>query len=94
MAIFVEREGIEACVTKIQNAIEQLQAAAYEIDKTMGDLPTYWQGDSYNNAEATYVNEYKTLLTKTVPESVDNFKQFITSCKDTIIDTDARLSGK
>ena len=76
MAIYVEREGIEACITKIQNAIEQLQAAASEI------------------AATTYIDEYQTLLTKTVPDSVDSFKQFINGCKDTIIDIDTQLSGQ
>lgn len=94
MAVYVERDGIEACITKIQNAIEQLQTAASEIDTTMGDLPTYWQGAAYDKAENTYVEEYQTLLTKTVPESVENFKQFINSCKDTIIDIDNQLSGQ
>lgn len=94
MAIYVEREGIEACITKIQNAIEQLQAAASEIDKTMGDLPTYWQGAAYDKAATTYIDEYQTLLTKTVPDSVDSFKQFINGCKDTIIDIDTQLSGQ
>ena len=94
MAIYVEREGIEACITKIQNAIEQLQAAASEIDKTMGDLPSYWQGAAYDKAATTYIDEYQTLLTKTVPDSVDSFKQFINGCKDTIIDIDTQLSGQ
>lgn len=94
MAIYVERDGIDSCITKIQNAIEQLQSAASEIDKTMGDLPTYWQGAAYDKAANTYVNEYQTLLTKTVPESVDSFKQFINACKDTIIDIDNQLSGQ
>lgn len=94
MAIYVEREGIESCITKIQTAIEQLQSAASDIDKTMGDLPTYWQGAAYEKANSTYIEEYQTLLTKTVPDSVDSFKQFINGCKDTIIDIDNQLSGK
>lgn len=94
MAIYVEREGIEACLSKIQSAIEQLQAAASEIDKAMGDLPTYWQGAAYEKASSTYVEEYQTLLTKTVPDSVDSFKHFINGCKDTIIDIDSQLSGQ
>ena len=86
MAIYVEREGIEACITKIQNAIEQLQAAASEIDKTMGDLPTYWQGAAYDKAATTYIDEYQTLLTKTVPErsrmkSAKTCKHHIRSCR-------------
>lgn len=91
MAIIVKEEGIESCISKIQSAIEQLQTAASDIDKTMGELPTYWQGEAYNKANNTYVEEYKTLLTKTVPENVDNFKQFIIECKKTIADVDSTL---
>lgn len=94
MAVYVEREGIESCISKIQSAIEQLQGAASDIDKAMGELPAYWKGAAYDKANNTYVEEYQTLLTKTVPDSVDNFKQFINSCKDTIIDIDNQLSGK
>lgn len=94
MAIYVEREGIEACISRIQSAIEQLQTAASDIDKTMGDLPTYWQGAAYDKAQDTYVQEYQTLLTKTVPENVESFKQFISNCKETIVDIDNQLSGK
>lgn len=94
MAIYVEREGIEGCITKIQSAIEDLQSAASAIDKTMGELPTYWQGAAYDKAQNTYAEEYQTLLTKTVPEQVDSFKQFINNCKDTIIDIDTQLSGQ
>ena len=94
MAIYVDREGIEGCIKKIQSALEQLQRAASEIDKTMGDLPTYWQGSAYEKAQAKYMEEYQTLLTKTVPDSVDGFKQFINGCKDTIVDIDTQLSGQ
>jgi uncharacterized protein YukE len=94
MAIYVEREGIESCISKIQQAIEDLQTAASQIDSTMNDLPTYWQGAAYDKAQATYAEEYQTLLTKTVPENVDSFKQFIKNCKDTIIDIDSQLSGQ
>ena len=94
MAIYVEREGIESCIKKIQSAIEELESAASSIDKTMGELPTYWQGAAYDKAQATYVEQYQTLLTKTVPENVDSFKQFMNNCKDTIVDIDTQLSGQ
>lgn len=94
MAIYVEREGIESCISKIQQAIEDLQTAASQIDSTMGELPTYWQGAAYDKAQSQYAEEYQKLLTKTVPESGDSFKQFINSCKDTIVDIDNQLSGQ
>ncbi len=94
MAIYVERSGIEGCIKKIQQATNDLQEAARLIDKTMGELPTYWQGQAYDKAQATYAEEYQTLLTKTVPQSVESFNKFIDGCKNTIVDIDAQLSGK
>lgn len=94
MAIYVDRDGIDQCISKIQTAIENLQSAASQIDSTMGDITAYWQGNAADKAQSTYAEEYKTLLTKTVPEQVDSFKQFIDGCKQAIIDTDAQLSGR
>lgn len=94
MAVYVEREGIEACITKIQQAIEQLKSAAAVIDKTMGDLPAYWKGAAYDKTATTYANDYQKLLTQTVPDSVESFKKFINDCKDTIIAIDTQLSGQ
>ena len=93
MNIYVDREGIEACIAKISSAIEELQSAATTIDQTMGELPEYWQGAAYEKAEATYSAEYKQLLTKTVPENVETFKVFIADCKEAIVDIDRQLSG-
>ena len=94
MAIYLEREGVEACINKVNAAIEELYATAQSIDATMGELPNYWQGAASDSAQNTYTSEYKTLLTKTVPEAVENFKQFINTCKESIIDVDSQLSGK
>lgn len=74
MATRVERTGIEACITKVNAAIEQLIEASSEIETAMNDLPNYWEGAAYDNARNTYEEEYQTLLTKTVPDSVTNFK--------------------
>ena len=93
MAIYVERTGIEACISKIDAAIEELYSAAQSIDSTMNELPTYWQGAASDSAQATYAEEYKSLLTKTVPETVESFKKFINDCKETIIEVDTQLSG-
>ena len=64
MAIYVERTGIEACIKKIDAAIEELYSAAQSIDSAMNELPTYWQGTASNSAQATYAVDYKGLLTK------------------------------
>lgn len=93
MAIYVERTGIEACIKKIDAAIEELYSAAQSIDSAMNELPTYWQGTASNSAQATYAVDYKGLLTKTVPETVESFKKFINDCKETIIEVDNQLSG-
>lgn len=93
MAIYVDREGIEQCVAKIQSSIEELNNAARQIDGTMAELSAYWKGSSADKAQTTYSYEYKTLLTKTVPDQVDSFKKFIDDCKKAIVETDAQLSG-
>lgn len=94
MAIFLERSGVESCISKMNSAIEELYSAAKNIDATMGELPNYWQGSAADGAQTTYAEEYKTLLTQTVPEAVENFKEFINKCKETMIETDTQLSGK
>ena len=94
MAVYVERDGIEACINKINGAIAKLTEGAGEIEKAMGELPNYWKGNAYDKAQNTYTEQYQQLLTKTVPEQVDNFKKFIDNCKNTIIDIDTQLSGQ
>lgn len=92
--IYLDRAGVDACVSKVASAIQQLQDAAKNIDATMNELPTYWQGASSDSAQNTYAEEYKTLLTTTVPEAVESFKEFINKCKEAIVDVDTQLSGK
>ncbi len=94
MAVFVDREGIESCISKINEAIKSLTEAAGSIDTTMGDITQYWKGAAADKAQGRYADEYKTLLTKTVPENVEEFKKFIDGCKNTIIDIDNQLSGQ
>lgn len=93
MATRVERAGIESCIAKINGAIEQLDSAAREINSSMNDLPNYWEGDSYNKARATYEENYQTLLTTTVPQAVQDFRDYINQCKDKIIELDQQLAG-
>lgn len=93
MATRVERGGIEECVKKINSAIEQLTSAATEINSSMGELPNYWEGAAYDNARATYEEEYQTLLITTVPEAVGNFRDYINQCMEKIIEIDEQLAG-
>lgn len=92
MATRVEAGGIEACVSTINSAIEDLKTAASAIDRAMNEIGNSWEGDAYNNAMNTYDSDYKTLLTTTIPESVDSFKTYINNCKDKIIETDQQLA--
>lgn len=94
MAVYLDRPGVEECTSAIAKQIEALITAATSIDTTMGKLPEYWQGAAADKAQSTYAEEYKTMLTKTVPEAVEDFKKFIDSCKQAIIEVDTQLSGK
>ena len=89
----VQRDGIESCVTTINTQIEALMTAASEINKTMNNIGEYWEGAAYDKAIATYQESYETLLNKTIPESVTEFKDYINQCKETIIEIDNQLAG-
>lgn len=93
MATRVEKSGIEECVKKINTAIEQLSQAASDIDSSMNELPNHWEGAAYDKARATYEEEYQTLLIKTVPDAVGNFRDYINQCMDKIIEIDEQLAG-
>lgn len=95
MALRIEKEGIQACVKQINSAIEQLQAAAQNINNTMiNELPKYWEGDSYKTADETYRTDYQAFLTKTVPDNVNALKDYIAKSTDELILKDSILSGK
>lgn len=93
MATRVERSGIEACISKVNAAIEELNNAAKEIDQSMNELPSYWEGAAYDKARATYEDQYQGLLTNTVPQAVESFRDYINQCKDKIIELDQQLAG-
>ncbi len=93
MATRVERSGIEECVKKVNSAIEQLNAAASEINSSMNELPNYWEGAAYDRARSVYEEEYQTLLTSTVPQAVESFRDYINQCMEKIIEIDEQLAG-
>lgn len=93
MATRVERAGIESCISKVNSAIEELTNAARTINSSMNELPSYWEGAAYDKARSTYEENYQTLLTTTVPEAVEGFRDYINSCKDTIIEIDEQLAN-
>lgn len=94
MAVYLNREGVESCISTITKAIEQLQDAASTVDQTMNAIREHWEGSAHDKAQNTYAETYKTLLTKTVPEQVESFNNFITDCKNSIIEVDNQLSGQ
>ena len=59
----------------------------------MNELPDYWEGAAYDKASSTYEDEYKTLLTTTVPEAVESFNDYIDKCMKKIIEIDEKLAG-
>ena len=93
MATRVDRPGIESCISKVNTAITDLNNAARTIDAAMGELPDYWEGAAYDKASAVYEEEYKMLLTSTVPEAVEGFKEYINQCMQKIIVLDVQLAG-
>lgn len=93
MATRVERAGIEACISKVNQAIEDLNAAAKQVNDSMNELPNYWEGAAYGKARSVYEDQYQGLLTNTVPKAVEDFRDYINQCKDKIIELDQQLAG-
>ena len=94
MATKVERAGIEACITRVNTAIETLNQAAAGVNSAMNELPAYWEGAAYNRARATYEEEYQPLLTTTLPEAVSSFRDYIRGCMETILEIDSELAAR
>ena len=93
MATRVEKDGIEACIGKVNKAIEELSKAAKQIDDSMNELPNYWEGAAYNKARTDYESQYQNFLLTTVPTAVEDFRNYINGCKDKIIELDQQLAG-
>ena len=94
MAIYLDREGVETCISTISTAIEALKEAAASIDGAfINDLGESWQGNAYDKAMNTYQEDYQTMLTTTVPDMVTQLNDFIDTCKQAIVEVDQQLSG-
>lgn len=94
MAIFLDREGVETCVSAISKQIEALQSAAASIDSTVtSDMGNYWSGNAYDKTMTTYAEEYQTMLTTTIPDMVQQLNDFIDGCKEAIVQVDEQLAG-
>ena len=93
MATRVERSGIEACISKVNTAIEALNDAAKDVNQSMNELPNYWEGAAYDKARNVYEEQYQQLLTTTVPKAVEDFRDYINQCMQKIIELDQQLAG-
>ena len=91
--IYLDREAADSYVSQIQTQIQALRDAAASIDSAMGSLAEAWKGASADKAQTTYDTDYKTMLTETIPTTVEEFKTFMDGCVKAIFDTDAQLSG-
>lgn len=80
-------------ITPIQSEIEKMEDAAATITKLMGDLASYWSGTSFDAAERTYQDDYKGFIEVKVPETMEEFKNYIQGCLDKLKETDESLAG-
>ena len=90
--IYLDRDGVDAIVMKIEKAIDELKNTAGEIDKQIYELEKCWRGNAHDKTVATYEESYKDLLTKKVPETVGELNAFIDGCKKAIVEVDEQLS--
>lgn len=91
--IYLDREGVDAIVKKIEDSIRELENVAGQIDTQMYSLEECWRGNSHDKTIATYEESYKDMLTTKVPETVDELKKFIDACKQAIVQADEQGSG-
>ena len=89
----VNRPGLEAQITSISNLINEMQDEAMRIDGVMYQLTENWDGDAYNNTMSTYETDYKAKITCEIPERLNEFRDYINNCMNTIIEVDAQLAG-
>ena len=92
--IYLDREGVDTIVQKIEKAIIELENTAGEIDKHMYSLEECWRGNAHDKVVETYEESYKDMLTTKVPETVKELNNFIDTCKKKIVEVDELLSGK
>ena len=94
MAIYLDRGGVEECISAITSAIGTLEEAAGSIDKTMtGQLGASWQGNAYEKTMSTYTEGYQKMLTKEIPEMVAQLREFIDGASKAIVEADNQLAG-
>lgn len=87
--IYLDQEGADGCMTKIQEQIEVLTNAGTAINNTMAELAGCWKGNSADTAQTEYADNYQAMLTQQIPEMVAEFKQFMLTRVQALIDADA-----
>lgn len=94
MAIYLDRAGVEECISAINGAIGTLEEAAGSIDKTMtGQLGGSWQGNAYEKTMSTYTEGYQKMLTKDIPDMVAQLREFVDGATKAIVEVDQQLAG-
>lgn len=92
--VYLDKAGVETDVKHIEEQVQALSDAATKINSIiMSDLESHWKGESHTNTINKYQTEYQTMLTKNVPDSVKALHEFITTCKNAIVETDSQLKG-
>ncbi|MCL2224531.1 MAG: hypothetical protein FWB96_06150 [Defluviitaleaceae bacterium] len=92
--IYLDFPSASACVKRISAEIPVMRDSAAKISAAMNDLPNHWRGEASDKAQYTYDEQYRTLLTKTVPDAVESFGQFMDHCMQQLIEIDRMLAGK
>lgn len=93
--IYLDYDNAQGCIEQMRQTIENLRVQAEAFDKIMADdtqLHQYWKGSSFLATREEYCSEYQTLLTKTLPNKVDELAEFIKRCTNAIKDVDNQLS--
>lgn len=90
-AIYLNKEEADRCVDVIKRQVEVLGESAKEIDKTMEDLRNHWKGSSANKTQANYEDNYKNMLTQSIPDAVSELQKFVEDCTQAIFETDQQL---
>lgn len=93
--LFLDKAGADGVVRAVSSQIAALKDAAQAIDsKILVELPNYWRGESHDQTELTYQDEYKEFLTVKVPDMVEQLNKYMNDCVNAITDVDRQLAGK
>ena len=89
----VYKEGLEAQIGQISGYIQEMQDEANLINTVMYQLTENWDGQAYDETMATYEDVYKNKIMVEIPERLNELRDYINNCMNTIIEVDAQLAG-